>query len=98
VLELTEMVEPPRPQSEETIASPSTVAASAGIFAGLQAAARTPPASDVRLGDGALTLEQLVRSELRGMLQAWLDAHLPGTVERLVQKEIKRITRQVDET
>jgi cell pole-organizing protein PopZ len=97
VLELTEMVEPPRPQSDE-IASAATVAASAGMFAGLQAAARTPPASDVRIGDGGLTLEQLVRSELRGMLQAWLDAHLPGMVERLVQKEIKRITRQVDET
>ncbi len=98
MLELTEMVEPPRPQSDDAIASPATVAASAGMLAGLHAAARTPPSSDVRLGDGGVTLEQLVRSELRGMLQAWLDAHLPGMVERLVQKEIKRITRQVDET
>jgi cell pole-organizing protein PopZ len=97
VLELTEMVEPPRPQSDD-IASASTVAASAGILAGLHAAARTPPASDMRLGDGGLTLEQLVRGELRGLLQAWLDANLPGMVERLVQKEIKRITRQADDT
>jgi cell pole-organizing protein PopZ len=90
------MVEPPR-QSDEDIASAATVATSAGIFAGLHAAARTPPGSDVRLGDGGLTLEQIVRSEMRGLLQSWLDAHLPGMVERLVQKEIKRITRQVDE-
>jgi cell pole-organizing protein PopZ len=52
----------------------------------------------MRLGDGGLTLEQLVRGELRGLLQAWLDANLPGMVERLVQKEIKRITRQADDT
>lgn len=85
------MVEPPR-QGDDGIASAATVAASASVLAGLHAATRGP--ADVRIGDGSLTLEQIVRSELRGLLQGWLDANLQGIVERLVQKEIQRITRQ----
>ena len=50
------------------------------------------------LGNGSTTLEEIVRSEMRPILKAWLDEHLPPLVERLVQREIKRITRQVDET
>ena len=91
MLELTEMVEPPR-AADDGIASAATVAASASVLAGLAAATR--PAADIRIGDGNVTLEQIVRSELRGLLQSWLDANLPGIVERLVQNEIKRITRQ----
>ncbi len=48
------------------------------------------------LGEGSLTIEDIVREELRPILQSWLDENLPGMVERLVQKEIKRITRNVD--
>jgi len=33
----------------------------------------------------------MVREMLRPLLQAWLDDHLPGIVERLVREEIGRV-------
>ena len=36
-------------------------------------------------------LDAIVREELRPMLQAWLDQHLPELVERLVKAEIARV-------
>ena len=38
------------------------------------------------------TLEGLVREMLRPMLREWIDANLPAMVERMVAKEIARIT------
>ena len=38
------------------------------------------------------TLEGLVREMLRPMLREWIDANLPPMVERMVAKEIARIT------
>jgi uncharacterized protein len=40
---------------------------------------------------GETSLEGLVREMLRPMLAQWLDANLPGMVEKLVQAEIARI-------
>ncbi|EFO30093.1 pole-organizing protein PopZ [Roseibium sp. TrichSKD4] len=45
------------------------------------------------VGSKAQTVEELIQEMLRPMLKAWLDQHLPGMVEEMVQKEIKRITR-----
>jgi len=50
------------------------------------------------LGAGGKTLENLVKELLRPMLKAWLDEHLPPLVERLVEKEIRRISNPADET
>lgn len=41
------------------------------------------------------TIEDLVRAELRPMLKAWLDDHLPPLVERLVRAEIERVVGRV---
>jgi cell pole-organizing protein PopZ len=38
------------------------------------------------------SLEQVVRGEIRPMLKAWLDEHLPDMVERLVRAELARLT------
>jgi cell pole-organizing protein PopZ len=38
------------------------------------------------------TLEGLVRDMLRPMLREWLDANLPELVEKMVAKEIARLT------
>lgn len=46
----------------------------------------------IGIGQG-LTVEEITRELLRPMLKQWLDAHLPGTVERLVQEEIARVSR-----
>jgi len=40
---------------------------------------------------GGPTLEDIVRDELRPVLKAWLDNHLPPLVERLVAAEIERL-------
>lgn len=40
------------------------------------------------------TLEGLVREMLRPMLREWLDARLPAIVEKMVAREISRITGQ----
>jgi len=44
--------------------------------------------------NGSDTLEGLVREMLKPMLRDWLDANLPEIVERLVAKEISRISGQ----
>jgi len=50
------------------------------------------------LGVGApgLTIEAMMREMLRPMLKEWLDEHLPTLVERVVEKEIARISRGVE--
>ena len=53
------------------------------------AAAPSIPSAAFRNGH---TVEDLVLEALKPMLKEWLDAHLPATVERLVEKEIKRLT------
>lgn len=45
----------------------------------------------VGVGRLGLTLEDMVREELKPMLKAWLDTHLPGLVERVVRGEITRL-------
>jgi cell pole-organizing protein PopZ len=46
-----------------------------------------------RSGDGQ-SLEDMTQNLLRGMLKQWLDANLPGVVERLVREEIERVARR----
>ena len=40
---------------------------------------------------GGPTIEDLVREEIRPLLQSWLDANLPALVERQVRVEIERV-------
>ena len=42
------------------------------------------------------SLEGLVRSILAPYLKEWLDANLPALVERVVQKEVRRIADKVE--
>ena len=44
---------------------------------------------------GGPTIEDLVRAEIRPLLKAWLDAHLPPLVERLVRIEIERVVSRM---
>ncbi len=48
-------------------------------------------AADVTLGAGDKSLEALIKEILRPLLKGWLDANLPGTVERIVREEIERV-------
>ncbi|MGH1403104.1 MAG: DUF2497 domain-containing protein [Alphaproteobacteria bacterium] len=42
-----------------------------------------------------ITLEDIVRSELKPMLKEWLDRNLPIIIERLVQEELERVSKRV---
>jgi cell pole-organizing protein PopZ len=44
------------------------------------------------IGSG-VTLEDMMRDMLRPMLKEWLDENLPSVVERMVEKEIARVSR-----
>ena len=52
------------------------------------------PRSNTFIGNGGRTLEDMVLELMRPMLKQWLDQNLPPTVDRLVQKEIERISRR----
>lgn len=42
-----------------------------------------------------ITIEEIVRSELKPLLRAWLDKNLPVVIERLVREELERVTKRV---
>jgi cell pole-organizing protein PopZ len=80
--------------SELVSASAATVAT--GAFAKLsEALQRTPQEESVADGSGR-TVEQFIEDIARPMLKEWLDEHLPQVVERLVQKEIQKISRRAE--
>ncbi|MBS7811367.1 DUF2497 domain-containing protein [Roseococcus pinisoli] len=70
------------------LVDPLAAAAAASAFGQLSRLAQDRGAAVTRNGP---TIEDVVREELRPMLKAWLDAHLPATVERLVRAEIERV-------
>jgi hypothetical protein len=67
-----------------------------GAFAKLsQALQRTP--EEVAVADASgRTVEQFVEDIARPMLKEWLDENLPAIIERLVQKEIQKISRRAE--
>ena len=40
-----------------------------------------------------VTVEEIVREEVRPLLKEWLDKNLPGIVERIVTAEIRRLAK-----
>ena len=71
----------------EQLLSPAADAAVQGAMARLGALPAT--------GIGGMTVEGMIRDMLRPMLKDWLDENLPSLVERMVEKEIARISRGV---
>ena len=71
-------------------AASSATASFSGLLGSVSGARGMP------LGDGAKTLEELVKELLRPMLKDWLDHNLPGLVERLVAREIAKIAGRAD--
>ncbi len=86
VLELTQPL--PELTAGPGLVSPATAAVTSQSLSALSGLA-------VRDYAGAdNTLEALVREMLKPMLADWLDANLPGLVERVVTREVERITRR----
>jgi cell pole-organizing protein PopZ len=42
-----------------------------------------------------ITIEEIVRTELKPLLRGWLDKNLPAVIERLVREELERVTKRV---
>ena len=82
-------------EARDDLVSAATAEAAVTAFARLGVAASEQcVAPGLALGASARTLEEIVRDALRPLLQAWLDEHLPGIVERLVHDEIQRLVRE----
>lgn len=43
---------------------------------------------------GSVTFEDMVRELMRPLIKTWLDHNLPGIIERMVQKEIEKVSRR----
>ncbi len=74
------------------LVSPEPQAATRHTLDVLAAAIAQGRAQDMRPVDGDTTVNALVEAALRPMLRDWLDANLPAMVERIVEREIVRIT------
>lgn len=72
-------------EMSEELLEPATKAAASSAFSQLDALT-------LSAGTGQ-TVEDLIREMLRPMLKGWLDENLPGVVEKLVQREIERVSR-----
>lgn len=71
----------------ERLIEPATRAAVQQNFGRLNSLSQVPPGQ---------TIDGMMRDMLRPMLKSWLDEHLPSVVERMVEKEIARISRGVE--
>lgn len=87
-------VAPPQDEDDRLV-SAATESASVSALSQLSAiGAGRDQLGNLSLGDAGRTLEDLVRELLRPMLRDWLDTNLPQLVERLVQDEIRRMSRE----
>jgi uncharacterized protein len=98
ILDLTDMEDaasddaaPETPEAEliSSVSAEATRQSLGQLTAALtQEAEPTPAVTPV----GGMTIEALAEAALKPMLKEWLDANLPPLVERLVAREIARIT------
>jgi cell pole-organizing protein PopZ len=84
------------PATDEGLMSEATRVASIAALSALNDA--VAPSAPVTMPDSisfrsGTTVEDLVAESLRPMLRDWIDSHLPGIVERLVEREIRKLTR-----
>lgn len=50
-----------------------------------------------RAADGRITLEDITRELLKPMIKSWLDQNLPGITEKIVQREVEKLSRRVSD-
>lgn len=79
---------------DESLLAKKAAQSAEDSFANLAAAANQQPFGNLPLGMSGRTLEDLVKEVMRPMIKEWLDANLPGLVERLVGREIDRLSRR----
>ncbi len=97
VLELTEAAEPAfdaiDDAKSEVLLDDNKARSLRHSFSTLQTLAEPGVAPQI-VRSGETSLEGLTRELMRPMLKDWLDSHLPGIVEAMVEREIARITKK----
>lgn len=89
---------PLSPQAEaDALLSAAAAKASADEFKRLHAAAEPPLPPVVTTPSptfsSGLTVETMVMDMLKPMMKSWLDVNLPAIVERIVEREVRKITK-----
>ena len=79
----------------DELVSLSAASAASGSIAKLTSAFRTPAEESIADTDGR-TMEQFAEDIMRPMLREWLDEHLPPMIERIVEREIRKIARRAE--
>jgi uncharacterized protein len=79
----------------DELVSVTAASAASGSIAKLTSAFRTPAEESIADTDGR-TMEQFAEDIMRPMLKEWLDEHLPPMIERIVEKEIRKIARRAE--
>ncbi len=104
VIDMQDHVEPP-PAPAYTYTPPEPVADSgAGLMSDITADVSAHAMARLLAGNvaverdlpgrvGNVTLEDMTREMLRPLLKTWLDQNLPGIIEKMVAKEIEKISR-----
>jgi len=86
----------PAAATSESLLSEEAAAASISAINKLksaeQHAAPAPAVQAPAFRDGT-TMEDLVTEMLRPMMKSWLDANLPQIVERIVEREVRKLTK-----
>lgn len=79
----------PRPAPVEDTDSILTSRAESAAMSGFAELARK-----TAVEYNGITLEEIVRTELKPMLREWLDKNLPSIIERLVAEELERVAKR----
>jgi hypothetical protein len=90
----------PAPMENSTQSLPQQITSGQAMTASAQALsklleAKKPKQHTQPHGDPTMTLEELVSETIKPMLRQWLDANLPTLVEKIVQQEIEKISREI---
>lgn len=83
----------------DTLLSSEAARASSNALKSLQSKPKAPAPAPTPVNPGmpfrsGNTVEDLAMEALRPMLQDWLNNNLPGIVERLVEREVKKLSNQ----
>ncbi len=84
-----------KPATDGLVAA-ATAAATTAAFASLSRASQQTTGGGMSFGSGR-TLEDLVQEMIRPMIKDWLDKNLPAMTERLVRKELERLSRRAED-
>lgn len=79
---------PPSLDEDHLLSNAAALATASAIKKAVQTHKATTPVPHTRSG---ITIEDLVLESLKPMLKGWLDQNLPGMVERIVEREIRKL-------